>query len=108
MCSRIIVAFLLPLLLTGCGVSNRSDSIETTQHRVTLTWDASPSIVLGYNIYRGQRSGGPYSRIATLVPLTTNTDFAVVSGQRYYYVVTAVGLNSLESSYSNEAIATIP
>jgi fibronectin type 3 domain-containing protein len=108
MCSRLIAAFLAVLLLTGCGVSNRSDSTETTQHRVTLTWDPSPSVVLGYHVYRGQGSGGPYLRIATLLPLTTHSDSAVISGQSYYYVVTAVGLDSRESGYSNEAVATIP
>jgi len=42
---------------------------------------------------------------------TTNvsfTDITVISGQTYYYVVTAVDASGLESAYSNQAPATIP
>ena len=109
--ARFIAAFLAPMLLitAGCGVSNTSNTANTTtEHTVALTWDPEPSSIKGYNIYRGSHSGGPYSRIASFVSLNSYNDKAVSSGQTYYYVVTAIGLNSVESGYSDEAVATIP
>ena len=82
--------------------------LQASQHTVSLSWNADTSPVQGYYVYRGGQSGGPYAKISTLQPLTTYTDASVASGQTYYYVVTALGTNSLESAYSNQAVATIP
>ena len=109
MCARFIVACLASLLLAGCGISHTSNSSEdATQHKVLLTWNPSSSIIKGYNVYRGVHPGGPYSRIADLVPGNAYNDAWVSSGQVYYYVVTAVALNSAESGYSNEVLAAVP
>jgi Abnormal spindle-like microcephaly-assoc'd, ASPM-SPD-2-Hydin len=80
------------------------------QHSVGLSWNASSSQdVVGYNVYRGGVSGGPYSKINTPLDASTNyTDNQVVAGQTYYYVTTAVDGNSVESGHSNEAQAVIP
>jgi hypothetical protein len=87
--------------MTGTGTA-------ATQHTVDLTWSASGSAV-GYNIYRGTVSGGPYTMInGSLDGTTAYTDSTVVSGQTYYYVATAVDGSSRESGYSNEAQAVIP
>jgi len=87
--------------MTGTGTA-------ATQHTVGLTWDASSGAV-GYNIYRGTVSGGPYTMINTSLDSTTAyTDSTVVSGQTYYYVATAVNSESEESGYSNQATAVIP
>jgi fibronectin type 3 domain-containing protein len=76
---------------------------------VDLSWNADTSPVLGYYVYRGGQSGGPYLMISPQLQTGTSyTDASVVSGQTYYYVVTALGPNSLESAYSNQAVATIP
>jgi fibronectin type 3 domain-containing protein len=65
--------------------------------------------VLGYNIYRGSKSGGPYSRVnSVLDPSTTYVDGAVQSGQNYYYVTTAVDSKGVESGYSNQVQVAIP
>ncbi len=73
-----------------------------------LTWDASSGAV-GYNVYRGTVSGGPYTMINTALDSTTAyTDSTVASGQTYYYVATAVNGESEESGYSNQATAVIP
>jgi hypothetical protein len=78
-------------------------------HSVTLGWTASTSTVLGYNVYRGTQSGGPYTKLnSSLVPGTTYTDSTVQSGQTYFYVATAVDSNNVESVYSNQASAVIP
>ena len=82
---------------------------QPAQHRVVLSWTASTSQnIVGYNIYRGGSSGGPYSKISSLDPNTTYTDSTVVNNTTYYYVTTAVDSGSQESVYSNEAQAVIP
>lgn len=81
-----------------------------SQSSVSLTWVPSVSSgVTGYNVYRGTKSGGPYSRLsASIVPGTTYSDTNVASGSTYYYTVTAVDVSSNESGYSPEAAAIIP
>ncbi len=87
--------------MTGTGTA-------PVQHSVDLAWTASTDAV-GYNIYRGTASGGPYAVInSSLESTTAYTDDTVVSGQTYYYVVTAVDSDSNESGYSNQAQAVIP
>jgi hypothetical protein len=77
-------------------------------HTVDLSWTDSADAV-GYNIYRGQVSGGPSTMINTSLDGTTSyIDSTVVSGQTYYYVATAVNSESQESGYSNQATAVIP
>ncbi|MGB6776936.1 MAG: choice-of-anchor D domain-containing protein [Terriglobales bacterium] len=87
--------------MTGTGTAQ-------TQHTVDLSWTASADAV-GYNIYRGTVSGGPYTMInSSLDGTTAYTDNTVVSGQTYYYVTTAVDSESQESGYSNQAQAIVP
>ena len=77
---------------------------------VNLSWSSSASSdVVGYNVYRGTISGGPYTKI-TPSPVTTTgeTDSTVSSGQTYYYVVTAVDSSNNESVDSNQATASVP
>ena len=79
-------------------------------HDVTLNWNASVSSgVAGYNVYRGSVSGGPYARMnSSAVTITSYNDNAVQPGQTYFYVVTSISLNNVESSFSNEVMAPIP
>ena len=82
---------------------------QTSPHSVALSWNASPSQVSGYNVYRGAVSGGPYSKLtSTLDPNTAYNDTSVQDGQTYYYVTTAVDSGGQESTYSNQAQAAIP
>lgn len=89
--------------LTGSGT-------QSTAHSVDLSWDASPSSVIGYNIYRGTASGGPYplKLSSSPQPGTSFSDNTVLSGTTYYYVATSVDTNSVESSYSNQLTMVIP
>jgi hypothetical protein len=79
-------------------------------HQVDLSWNASTSPgITGYNVYRGTTTGGPYSKINSILNAgTAYTDNAISAGQSYYYVTSAVDTSGLESSYSNEVPATIP
>ena len=88
--------------LTGSGA-------QTSQHSVDLSWDPSSSQVAGYNIYRGTRAGGPYSRLNSALQASTSfTDGGVQSGLTYFYVARSVDSNSQESVPSNEVSAVIP
>jgi hypothetical protein len=86
--------------LTGTGVF-------ISQHRATLSWSASPSQIIGYNVYRSITSGSGY-QLVSFVSATSFVDSAVTSGQTYYWVVTAVNASGTESTYSNQVSATIP
>jgi Abnormal spindle-like microcephaly-assoc'd, ASPM-SPD-2-Hydin len=78
------------------------------QHSVDLSWNET-STVVGYNVYRGAQSGGPYVKInSALDASTTYTDSSVQAGQIYYYVTTAVDSSGAESSYSNQIQASVP
>ena len=88
--------------LAGAGAA-------ATQHSVNLSWQPSASQVIGYNIYRGAKSGGPYAQLTSAADAATAyTDASVQGGQTYYYVVTAVNSNKQESTYSNQVQATVP
>jgi hypothetical protein len=90
------------IALSGTGV-------QLIAHSAALSWTASTSVVTGYNVYRGTVSGGPYTLMnASLAILTNYADNTVLSGQTYFYVVTAVDANNVESGYSNEVSAAIP
>lgn len=81
---------------------------QTVQHTVSLSWNASTSLVSGYNVYRSATSGGPYARLSSLDPATSYADSTVQSGQSYYYVTTAVDSAGAESSYSNQVSVQVP
>ena len=81
---------------------------STVQHHASLGWAASPSSVMGYNIYRSSGPSGPFTRLNSDVePATVFTDYSVVAGQTYYYAVTSVSAQG-ESGYSNLVMSTIP
>ena len=88
--------------LSGSGTT-------ATAHSADLSWGASTSVVVGYNLYRSSTSGGPYSLVnSTLIAGTSFTDNTVKAGNTYFYVVTAVDSSKIESLVSNEAQAVVP
>jgi hypothetical protein len=97
---------------------NSSDSPQTVPlsgagtHDVILSWTASTTPgVIGYNVYRGTTSGGPYPTQLNSTPIngTTYGDETVQAGQTYYYVVTAVASDDVtQSGNSDQASATVP
>ena len=88
--------------LTGVGVAAGA-------HSTDLTWDPSQGVVIGYDVYRGTTKGGPYMQINPVLDASTNyTDSTVIAGATYYYVVTAVDANDMQSAYSNEVKVVIP
>jgi len=88
--------------LTGTGTA-------APQHNVDLSWNASTSQVVGYNVYRGTQAGGPYIVINSVLNASTNFgDNNVQAGHTYFYVVTAVDGRNNESNLSKEVQAAIP
>ena len=88
--------------LTGTGVAKSS-------HYVALSWKAGSGSPVGYNVFRGTVSGGPYEQINSALDASASyTDDTVVSGTTYYYVATAVNAEGGESAYSNIGEAVIP
>jgi fibronectin type 3 domain-containing protein len=78
-------------------------------HGIALSWTPGSATYIGFNIYRGSASAGPYARInSSLLPMASFSDTGIVSGQTYYYVATEVDATSAESAYSNEASAVLP
>jgi hypothetical protein len=86
------------------------NGIAATPHSVGLSWNASTgSGVIGYNVYRGSTSGGPYLKINDAPQAgTAYTDSSVSAGQTYYYVTTAFTSGGDESSYSNQVDVVVP
>jgi len=89
----------------------------TGSNKITLYWSGYNGAI-GYNIYRGLQSGGPYTRINFSGPVNTPdnsagltnvfmyTDSSLVTGTTYYYYVAPVVQNGIESGQSNEDSAT--
>jgi hypothetical protein len=89
-----------PAVPTGLHVASASASA------IELAWDAlaGDPTLYGYEIARGDASGGPYVLLARL----TGTDYIdsnVVEGATYYYVVRSVDTSFNRSAYSAEAQA---
>lgn len=71
---------------------------------VNLDWaDNGEPDLQGYNVLRATSSGGAYTPIASGVSSSEYTDNHVVDGATYFYVVTAMDVESNESGFSSEA-----
>ena len=90
------------ITLSGTGT-------QPVSHDVSLSWSPSASTVVGYNVYRGAVTGGPYTKITSSPNSTMSyVDRNVQAGSTYYYTVTSVDANNMESPFSNETSAVIP
>ena len=81
--------------------------VSFSPSEIALAWDAvsGDPTLYGYEVYRGDASGGPYTRIARV----TNPDYKdtdIVEGSTYYYVVRALDDAFNRSGNSNEVSAT--
>jgi hypothetical protein len=95
--------------VASASSANATVTVSAATHSVLLSWTASSSAVVGYNIYRGTVSGGPYTKLnSSAEPATTYTDNTIQAGVHYFYATTAVDMDGVESGYSNEASAVAP
>jgi len=95
-----------PLSLTSKDQTCTTTTADTA-HSVNLSWGASTTSGVTYNLYRSQTSGTSYALVASALTALTYTDTTVASGTTYYYVVTAFD-DGTESTYSNQATAVVP
>jgi hypothetical protein len=96
---------------TGWFHPGAPENLAATSHpdHVHLHWDANnePDIA-GYNIYRGENTGGPYTRLNdTLITSTDYDDYTIPSGVTGYYCVTAQIKAATESRLSNEVTGSL-
>jgi hypothetical protein len=90
-------------------ISLFGNGAQTVPLTVALSWNPSMSAVAGYNVYRSEISGGPYTKLdSSIVTADTYTDSNVQAGLTYYYVVTSVTSGGVESADSAQTSATIP
>ena len=90
-------------------ISLAGTGTQAAAHSVALTWSPSSSSVAGYEVYRSAASGGPYTKLdSALVSTESYTDTNVQAGLTYYYVITAVTSDGVQSADSTQASATIP
>lgn len=77
-------------------------------HSATITWTASTSPVVGYNVYRST----PQNRVVKLtrkpINATEYTDKTVEAGETYIYSVTSVDSKGVESRPSEGVSVTVP
>ncbi len=103
------------VLTVGSNASNTATQtlsgvgVEAPQHSVSLSWTDTNSGIAGYNVYRGNAAGGPFTQINSGLDATpAYSDTSVTAGQTYYYVATAVNESGAESAYSNEVEGAVP
>ena len=78
------------------------------QSSITLAWNpGAGNAIAGYRLYDGVASR-TYTNVIVTGNVTTNTVTGLVSGVTYFFAVTAVGTNGLESDYSAEVSYAVP
>ena len=85
-----------------------SEDISTNRHRVTLTWQASPSPRVRYNVYRRDASGTPRRINGAPVADLNYTDNYVQPGHTYFYTTRSINEGGVESHPSNEVRVDVP
>jgi hypothetical protein len=92
------------------GTTSAAGGAGQNKHAVTLTWNASSSPVVGYNVYRSTVKGRDYAKInaALVTEGLSYKDETVESGKTYYYVTRAVDAKGNESKNSTEVVAKVP
>ena len=99
------------IVASGCGGGSSSGGSGPpvgNQHYVSLTWQPSTSVVVGYYVYRGA-TPDTLSKLTGMIDTATSyTDNSVVDGQTYVYAVTAVDSENVESALSTSVTVMIP
>jgi hypothetical protein len=77
-------------------------------HNVQLSWDPSPSQVIGYIVFRSDQLHGPFTPLNSTPITATSFSDQVRGGQNWFYFVTAVDENLVLSQPSNVVTAVVP
>jgi fibronectin type 3 domain-containing protein len=102
LCNVVVVQRVTNAALGGaCSAGN--------PHTTTLSWTASTTPNVSYNIYRSSTAGGPYIKIGSVgVGLVSYIDSQALAGEIYFYVVRAMDNTNTESANSTEVQAQVP
>ncbi|MGB8522372.1 MAG: choice-of-anchor D domain-containing protein [Candidatus Acidiferrales bacterium] len=93
----------LVIQLSGSGTQ------KNQEQSVALNWDKSAAQVVGYFVYRSSKPSGPYTKLNPKASSETSfIDRSVASGQIYFYVVTSVNSENIESGFSEQVSVTVP
>jgi hypothetical protein len=78
--------------------------------KLTFEWDASTTAgVVGYRLYYGEQSGGPYVPLEDYGNVTTGEAIIdIFPGEVFYFVLDAFTAAMDRSKYSNEATFFLP
>ncbi len=87
-----------PSAPTGVGATGLDGKID-------LDWSDNSEANISYSVKRSTTSSGPYQTIAT-VTTSVYSNTGLAANATYYYVITAVDQNGLESGNSAEVSAT--
>ncbi len=99
--ATVIIAVTPPGQPASLGVSPTSIGLNAS-----WVYNGSPAAAV-FNLYRSTTTGGPYTKInSLLISGTSYLDTGLTSGVTYYYVVAAVDPAGNEGAYSNEASGT--
>jgi hypothetical protein len=102
LCNVVVVQRVTNAALGGACVAGNA-------HTATLSWTASVTPNVSYNVYRATTSGGPYTKVGSVgVGVVSYIDSTALAGQTYFYVIRAVDSTNTESANSNEAQAVVP
>ena len=89
--------------------SPQSPDAKPKAHSVNLSWKASISIVVGYNVYRAEKAEGPFTKLnSSPVNKTNYQDTGVRAGHTYFYKVAAIDAKGKESESTTQIKAVVP
>ena len=110
LCGLCLFSFVALSLFAGCGKlrSGNTQKESDKPHSVTITWTASKSQVVGYNVYRESQPSGPVKLTTRVVSGAQYTDETVEAGHTYSYYVTSVDFKGMESKPSEKITVTVP
>jgi hypothetical protein len=96
-----------PLLSAATEAAAQPGS-PTPKHSVNLSWKASASVGVRYNVYRRGLTGEPLKLNSEPAQNTSYVDSSVEAGQIYFYTVKALDSKGTPSTPSNEVKVEIP
>ena len=84
-------------------------AFAATSHSVVLTWLASPTSGVTYNVYRSSTAGScKTTTVATGLTTLTFTDSTVINGSTYFYSVDAQNSGGKSACTSPDVQVQIP
>ena len=93
---------------SGSALPPPDSLVARPESSIDLSWSSVTGAV-GYNVYRSTTHGSGYVKInSDPVAGTSYVDENTIPGATYYYVVTSLNSDGVESAYSPEASATEP